>query len=70
MVIRNVASDGEQPGRKAIRVTAELRSFAPGFLEGGSGQVFSGSRISNPVAEEVVEARDVICVQSVPVQGQ
>ena len=63
----HVARDGEQPRRKRPLDAAIPAAAAPRLFKGGGRQVFGDGIVANPVAHKVVDARQVIGVQGVPI---
>src|SRR5881394_3954001 len=67
VIDRNVARDREQPSREAREVVPVALARAPGLLERRRRQVLRERIVPEPIAEEVVDARQLLGVDGVPV---
>src|SRR5688572_5164465 len=67
MIRRDVARDADQPRREAREIAPISRSRGPRFLERARRQVFRLRVVADAVAEEVVDARQLLCIHRIPI---
>src|SRR5262245_6464390 len=67
MIGCDVTSDAEKPGRERCDITPVSMARPPGFLERPRRQVLRVGRRAEAIPEEVVDARQLIRVDRVPI---
>src|SRR5712671_4440752 len=68
IVCSDVLRDLEQPRRKRCKITAVACAGAPGFFEGPGRQIFDVCMTTQSEAEVIVDARQIVSVEGVPIQ--